>query len=209
MLLKKPSLLLAVLALFVAVSGFVQPMPPPGYQVGDTAADFKLKNVDGKMVSLANYPATKGFLVVFTCNHCPYAQAYEQRIIDLHKKYAPLGYPVVAISPNDPKVEPADSYPEMQKLAKEKHYAFPYLIDETQATTRLYGATKTPHVFILNRVGSALKVAYIGAIDNNTEDASAATEKYVEAALSEILAGKAVTVKSTKAVGCGIKWRKS
>lgn len=206
---KKSSFVVAVLALLVSLSSFVLLAPPAGYKVGDTAADFKLKNVDGKLVSLADDKAAKGFIVVFTCNHCPYAQAYEQRIIDLHKKYAPQGYPVVAIQPNDPQLVPDDSYPEMQKQAKKMHYAFPYLLDDTQQTALAYGATKTPHVFILTRTGADLKVAYIGAIDNNTEDAKAATSKYVETALSEIMAGKPVGTTSTKAVGCGIKWKKS
>ena len=204
----------AALALLLTLSSFFRPLAPVGaepggYAVGDTAADFKLKNVDGKLLALADDKAAKGFIVVFTCNHCPFAQAYEQRIIALHQKFAPQGYPVVAIQPNDPVVEPADSFGEMKKRAKEMHYAFPYLLDDTQAVAHAFGATKTPHVFVLTRAGAALKVAYIGAIDNNTEDANAATEKYVEKALAEIMAGKPVGTATTKAVGCGIKWKKS
>src|SRR6185503_3816911 len=98
-----------------------------GYKVGDKTEDFKLKNVDGKMVSLADYNDAKGFIVIFTCNHCPYAKAYEQRIIDLDKKYKTAGFPVIAISSNDPAVVPDDSYNNMVTRAKEKGYAFPYL----------------------------------------------------------------------------------
>jgi peroxiredoxin len=206
---KKPQLFLAVLVLLATLSSFLLRLSAPGYQVGDSVADFKLKNVDGKLVSLADNKTAKGFIVVFTCNTCPYAQAYEQRIVALHQKYAPLGYPVVAINPNDPQVVAGDAYPEMQKRAQDKKYGFPYLVDETQSIARSYGATKTPHVFILTRSGADLKVAYIGAIDNNTEDANAATARYVEAALTDIMAGKAATTNSTKAVGCGIKWKKA
>jgi peroxiredoxin len=178
---------------------------PGGYKVGDTAIDFKLKNVDGKMVSLAGMKDAKGYIVIFTCNACPYAKAYEDRIIELHKKYAPQGYPVVAINPNDKDVQPADSYDKMKERAKEKKFPFNYLYDETQEIAKTYGATRTPHVYLLdkNRV-----VKYIGAIDDNSESASDVKEKYLENAVDALRDGKEVTTKETKAVGCGIKWRK-
>jgi peroxiredoxin len=178
-----------------------------GYKVGDKAKDFKLKNVDGKMVSLSDYKSAKGFIVVFTCNHCPYAKAYEQRIMDLDKKYASQGYPVIAISSNDKSIQPADSYENMQARAKEKNYTFPYLYDESQEIAKAYGAQRTPHVYILTKKGNDLIVQYIGAIDDNSEDASAVKTKYVENALSEIKAGKLVTTNFTKAIGCTIKWK--
>ncbi|GAA4359250.1 thioredoxin family protein [Hymenobacter saemangeumensis] len=206
---KKSLLSFALLGLLLSLSSFLGLLTPAGYQVGDSAMDFKLKNVDGKMVSLADNKAAKGYIVVFTCNTCPYAKAYEQRIVALHQKYAPQGYPVVAINPNDPQIVPGDSFAEMQKQAKEKKYGFPYLLDETQEVARTYGATKTPHVYIITRSGADFKVAYIGAIDNNTEDGTAATSKYVETAMSELMAGKPASTSSTKAVGCGIKWKKA
>ena len=178
------------------------------YKVGDTAVDFKLKNVDGKEVSLANYKDAKGFIIVFTCNHCPFAKAYEQRVIELDKKYAGKGYPVVAINPNDAAAYPDDSYENMVKRSKEKKYPFPYLVDETQAVAKQYGALKTPHVYILKKDKNSLKVEYIGAIDDNSEDAGQVKNKYVENALNELLAGKAVTLTETKAIGCGVKWKK-
>ena len=150
-----------LLTLLLGASAFC-PATDGGYKVGDKAMDFKLKNVDGKLVSLADNKAAKGYLVVFTCNHCPYSQAYEQRIIELHKKYAPLGYPVIAINPNDPVSVPEDSFEEMQKRAKANAYPFAYLLDDTQTIARTYGATRTPHVYILTRAGQDLKVAYIG-----------------------------------------------
>lgn len=179
-----------------------------GYKVGDIAVDFKLKNIDGKMKSLSDISA-KGYIVVFTCNHCPYAQAYEQRVIDLDKKYASLGYPVVAINPNDPKLVEEDSFDNMKKRAKEKGYTFPYLIDETHVTTTAYGATRTPHVFVLQKTDKGTTVEYIGAIDDNTEDAAAAKNKYVEDAVNALLKGEKPAVASTKAIGCTIKWKKS
>ena len=182
--------------------------PPAGYQIGDKAADFKLKNVDGKMVALSDYQNAKGFIVVFTCNHCPFAKAYEERIMDLDKKYADKGYPVVAISPNDKSIVPEDSFEEMQARAKDKKYSFVYLYDETQGVAKSFGATRTPHIFILNKEKKGLVVKYIGAIDDNTDDPSAVKTKYVENAMDEILNGKAVSQNFTKAVGCTIKWKK-
>ncbi|MFW5700622.1 MAG: thioredoxin family protein, partial [Cyclobacteriaceae bacterium] len=142
-----------------------------GYQVGDKAADFRLKNVDGNYVSMSDYPDARGFVVVFTCNHCPYAVAYEDRLIDIDKKYRPQGFPVIAINPNDPAVQPQDSYELMQVRANEKGFTFPYLIDEGQEVYPVYGATRTPHVFLLNRKGGDLVVAYIGTIDDNYRNA--------------------------------------
>ncbi|GAB3846204.1 hypothetical protein GCM10028822_05900 [Hymenobacter terrigena] len=190
---------------FVLLSSFVLRPSSDGYKVGDKAADFKLKNIDGKMVSLADNKTTKGYIVVFTCNTCPFAKAYESRIIGLNAKYAPLGYPVVAINPNDPAVAPGDSYAAMQS----KKYAFPYLQDESQQVAKTYGATRTPHLFVLTRKGADFVVSYIGAIDDNSEDAKLAKTKYVENAMTEILAGKPATTSETKAIGCGIKWKRA
>ena len=177
-----------------------------GYKVGDQVKDFSLKNVDGKMVSMADYKDAKGFIVVFTCNHCPFAMAYEQRIMALDAKYRPLGYPVIAINPNDPAIVPDDSFDNMVSRSKEKGYTFPYVLDETQQVAKAFGATKTPHVYIVSK--KKMTVEYIGAIDNNTDDASKADKKYVELAVDALLAGKTFENKETKAVGCGIKWKK-
>ena len=200
-----------ILALFTVAAAltafaFTRENPGVGYAVGDTARDFSLQNVDGKMVSLAGIKDAKGYIVVFTCNHCPYAMAYEDRVIELHKKYAPLGYPVVAINPNDKDVQPADSYDNMKKRVKEKNIPYSYLYDATQEIAQAYGAMRTPHVYLLdnNRV-----VRYIGAIDDNSEDESSVKEKYVENAIEALRAGQEVAVKQTKAIGCGIKWKRS
>jgi len=178
-----------------------------GYKIGDKAKDFQLKNVDGKMVSLADFKTAKGFIVVFTCNHCPFAKAYEQRILDLDKKYAKLGYPVIAINPNNKEMVEEDAPEKMAKRAKAKNYTFPYLYDETQEIAKNFGATRTPHVFVLTKSNSDFLVQYIGAIDDNSDDATAVKTKYVENALKEIMANKPVSQATTKAIGCGIKWK--
>lgn len=180
--------------------------PAKGLKVGDTAVNFNLKNVDGKMISLNTNANAKGYVLVFTCNTCPYSKMYEDRIIALHNKYADQGYPVLAIQPNSADRSPGDSYPLMQKRAKDKSFPFPYVVDETQEITTAYGATNTPHVYLLNKEGNDFKIAYIGAIDNNSRDASAVTRKYVEEAIDALKAGKAVSTTDTKAIGCTIKW---
>ena len=179
--------------------------PVKGYTIGDEATDFSLPSTNGKAVSLADYPDAKGFIVTFTCNHCPYAVAYEQRIMDLDATYASLGYPVIAISPNDTTVVPEDGLSSMRTRAEEKGYTFPYLLDETQDIYPQYGATKTPHIFILNKEEGKNIVKYIGAIDNNYEDATDVTERYVEDAVNALLAGNEVGITETKAIGCSIK----
>jgi len=179
------------------------------YKAGDIASDFKLKNVKGEFVSLADINDTDGFIVAFWCNTCPVVKKYDKRLQDLHAKYASKGYPVVAINPNDPAVSPGDSYDKMKETASKLDYKFEYLFDETQEVARKYGATNTPHIYILSWKDGKLVVDYVGAIDNNADDASAADKKYAEDALNSILKGQAVSVAGTKAVGCGIKWKKS
>ena len=180
-----------------------------GYSVGDKASDFKLKNIDGKFVSLKNYANAKGFIVVFTCNHCPYAQAYQDRIIQLDKMYKPKGYPVIAINSNDPQLEPSDSYQAMIVRAKEKGFTFPYLFDATQDVYKQFGATRTPHVFLLQKSGNDEVVKYIGAIDDNYQDASKVTNAYLSNAVEALIAGKEPNPTFTKAIGCTIKDKKS
>jgi peroxiredoxin len=173
-----------------------------GYQLGDKAEDFKLKNVDGKMIGMSDYKDAKGYIIVFTCNHCPYAVMYEKRIIELHKKYSKKGYPVIAINPNDPEVVPEDDFESMKKLSKKKKYPFVYLFDEQQTVYPKFGATRTPHVFLLD---ANKTVKYIGAIDDNPKDASNVKIHYVENAITAIDSGKNPDPSFTKAVGCSIK----
>jgi peroxiredoxin len=179
-----------------------------GYEVGDEATDFKLKNVDGKMVSLADFKSAKGFIVVFTCNHCPYAKKYEDRIVELDKKYKSQGYPVIAINPNDPSVQPEDGYKQMIERAKEKGFTFPYLVDEGQNIFPQYGATKTPHVFLLQKENGKNIVKYIGAIDNNYENPNDVSEYYVQDAVNALIKNEPIKMTKTVAIGCTVKVKK-
>src|SRR5512133_2952229 len=177
-----------------------------GYKVGDKATDFKLKNVNGKYVSLSDFPNAKGFVVVFTCNECPYAKAYQDRIIAIDKKYKDKGYPVIAVNPNNPEVEPADSYDSMIKKAKANGYTFPYLYDEKHQVYKTYGATNTPHIFILQKQKAGdLVVKYIGTVDDNYQDASAVQKPYIENALEALLNNHEPDPNYTKAIGCRVK----
>lgn len=179
-----------------------------GYKVGDEAKGFSLKNVNGETFNTSELNNIKGLVVIFTCNHCPYVKAYEDRIIEIDKTYKPQGFPVIAINSNDAGIVPEDSYENMIKRAKDKGFTFPYLHDPNQTVANLYGATRTPHVFVLFNEKGKLIVKYIGAIDNNYQDAAAVTEKYLTNALDALLAGSEPKVSFTKAVGCTIKKKK-
>jgi peroxiredoxin len=195
----KKTILTSVLALmaFMLVNAGLKP--------GDNAVEFSLKNVDGTSVSLSDYADQKGVIVVFTCNPCPFSKAYEQRIITLHKSYADQGFPVVAINPNDVEISPDDTMDKMKARAEEQDYPFPYLKDESQEVYKAYGASKTPHIFLLQNKGGKFKVAYIGAIDNNAMETAEGTNKYVEKAIAALVSGSNPDPATTKAIGCTIK----
>ncbi len=197
-------IILSLSLLFVLTISFSQ-RSESGYAIGDIAENFNLLNVSGHMVSLDDYKDSKGFVIVFTCNHCPYSVMYEDRLIDLHKTSAAKGYPVIAINPNDPAVQPKDSYDEMKQRHSDKGFPFTYLFDEGQKVFPKFGATKTPHVFILD---GQRKVRYIGAIDDNARDESAVTQNYVLDAIAAIENGKEPAITKTKAIGCSIKVQK-
>jgi peroxiredoxin len=205
---KNIRLILSLTLLVLLSAGNLLAQNKDGYKVGDTARDFNLKGVDGKMVSMASNQDAKGYLVIFSCNTCPYVVAYEDRMIELHNKYAPKGYPVIAINPNDKTQSPRDSFEKMQERAKDKNFPFAYVYDESQEITRAYGATRTPEVYLVEREGDAFKVRYIGAIDNNYREAAQANEKYVEDAMDDVLNNRQVAQNNTKAIGCTIKFRK-
>lgn len=193
----------------IILSLFLVPKIQAQYKVGDVVADFSLKNVDNKNVSFAQYPSAKGFIVVFTSNTCPVAVKYEKRIGKLDMEFSSKGFPVVAISSNDVKINSGDSFEGMQAKAKAESYSFPYLYDESQEVAKRFGATNTPHIYVVAKEGTQMVVKYIGAIDNNVEDASKADKHYVSDAVNSLLEGKSLSVNSTKAVGCSIKWKKS
>mgnify|MGYP001627914537 CR=1 FL=1 len=207
----KPKIIMIAIAVSVAAIALVgftaDSTTASGYDIGDVATDFSLKNIDNQMVSLADYKDAKGYIVIFSCNTCPYVVAYEDRMIDLHNKYSKKGFPVIAINPNDPSISPGDSYKEMQVRAREKKFPFAYVFDEKQEVFRQYGATRTPHVYLLEKTAEGNVVRYIGAIDDNFKDASAVKEKFVENAVDALLKDTEINTKTTKAIGCTIKYQ--
>lgn len=176
-----------------------------GLKPGDKAAPFSLKNVDGTTVSLSDYSNQKGMILVFTCNLCPFSKAYEQRIIQLHNKYVNLGFPVVAINSNSPDISPEESFSHMKLRADEKGYPFPYLKDEKEEVCKAYGATRTPHIYLLEKNGNSFKVAYVGAIDDNALDARSVSNRYLENAIRALSKGERPDPDTTRPIGCIIK----
>lgn len=172
----------------------------------EKAPDFSLKGTDNKTYSLDDFKNAKALVVVFSCNHCPYVKAYEDRMIAVQRDYLDKGVRLVAINSNDAAGYPEDSFENMEKRAKEKGFNFPYLCDQSQETARAYGATHTPHLFVFD---GARKLAYTGKIDDNWQDAKAARQPFLREALDDILAGKAVRTPQTHAIGCTIKWKNS
>lgn len=176
---------------------------------GDMAPEFTLKNIDGKMVSPDNFPDAKGIILVFTANTCPYAIAYEDRLIALDKKFSSEGYPVLAINPNPPALSNGDSFEKMQEKAKSKGFTFPYLYDEGQTVTNQYGARVTPHIFLLQKENDGYRIVYTGAIDNDTQNQNPNKTKYVEDVIASLQSGSSPSVTSTKAIGCTVKRAKA
>ena len=175
---------------------------PPGLKVGDPAPAWSsLHGVDDKQHALADYSSAKLLVLAFTCNHCPVAKAYEDRLTALAKDYQDKGVQVVAINCNN---LPADKLDKMKERAKEKGFTFPYLYDASQKTGRDYGARVTPHLFVLD---AARKIAYIGAMDDN-QTVKEVKATYLRDALDSLLAGKTPSRPVTKAVGCSIKYEK-
>jgi peroxiredoxin len=173
-------------------------------KLGDSAPEFSLKGVDGGTTSLSSLKDAKALVVIFSCNHCPYVMAYEDRVIALQKDYASKGVRFVAINSNDAVNYPDDSFENMVKRAREKGFNFPYLCDDSQKAAKAYGATHTPHLFVFD---GGRKLAYTGKIDDNWQDAGAVKSRFLKDALDDILAGKNPRVPETHAIGCTIKWR--
>jgi peroxiredoxin len=175
-------------------------------KIGEAApsAATKMKNVDGKMVSIADVKGAKGTLVIFSCNHCPFAKAWEGRILELANNYAKEGIGIIMINPNDPAAMPADSYEEMQKRAKDRNYPFPYVVDDGSVVAQAFGASRTPEIFLFDKSG---KLAYHGAVDDNKE-ADSVNKTFLKDALESVVAGTEVAVKETKAIGCGLSFYK-
>ncbi|MFZ7116612.1 MAG: thioredoxin family protein [Bacteroidota bacterium] len=178
-----------------------------GLKVGDKAPDFSLKSVNEQKISLNSLKDNKGAIVIFTCNHCPFSKAYEDRIITIDKTFRSQGYPVIAINPNDPVLSPEDSFEKMQERSSEKGFPFAYVYDETQSVAKAYGATRTPHVYLLRMEGENYVVKYIGAIDDNVDEPENVKSKYLEDAVNQLINDGKVALQETKAIGCTIKWK--
>jgi len=197
-----------VLLVVIAIAALlISADKPGGYKPGDVVAGFKLKNVDGKMVGPESYRNSRGYIVVFTCNHCPFAKLYQERMNELNAMYGPRGFPLLAVSANDADAVPEDGFEAMKQRAKEKHYNFPYLYDEQQEVARAFGAVKTPHAFVVVKEGGKWILKYSGAIDDNGSEPGKVKTKFVAEAVDALLAGREVSVVSTKSVGCAIKWK--
>lgn len=194
--------LLTSLALRLAVA-----QVPKGYAINDVVVDFRLKNVDDKVISLNDYRSQKGLIVVFTSNHCPFAKSYEDRILALNQRYSAQGFPVIAIQPNDPAAYEEDSFDSMKARARERSYTFPYLFDESQQIARTFGVTKTPQVYVLQQLNGQFILRYMGAIDDNPQDSASVRVRYVEDVVNSLLIGRALPLSITKPIGCTVKWK--
>lgn len=197
----KPSFRLIVLGLTFIVLGFVS----DSLQVVN---DFSLKNIDGKMVSLKNYKDAKGFIIVFTCNHCPFAKLYPERLNQLNLKYKALGVPLIAISSTDTIMYVDDTYPKMVKKAKKEKFNFPYLFDGDQSVAKNFSAQKTPHAYVVWKENGKWVVKYDGAIDDNGNDPDKVSKHYVADAVDSLLMNKSVALRQTKSIGCQILFRR-
>ena len=172
--------------------------------IGDEAVSFELPGVDGKTHSLSDYEGKAAIAVIFTCNHCPYARAWEDRIVSIQSDYGSAGLQVLAINANDANKYPDDGFPQMQQRAEDKGFNFPYLHDESQEVAAAYGAERTPEVFLL---GGNRELAYHGAVDDNYDDPNAVQVAYLRDAVEAVLAGEETPTSQTRPVGCSIKWK--
>jgi peroxiredoxin len=173
-------------------------------KIGSRAPGFSLPAVDGKFYSLNSFTDKKILIVIFSCNHCPYVQAYEDRIIAIQKEFEKDGVQIVAINSNDDVKYPDDSFEEMKKRATDKKFNFPYLRDETQEVAKAYGASHTPQIFLFDE---NRKLKYEGKIDDNWQEPNKVKSKYLRDAIEELLGGKEVAVPETFSIGCTIKWK--
>lgn len=179
-------------------------MQSKGMPLGTPAPAFSLPGVDGKTWSLDSFSEAELLVVVFTCNHCPYAIASEDRLLEIQADYRDEGVRLVAISANDAAKYPDDSFDEMKKRAAEKRFTFPYLYDESQAVARAYDAACTPDIFVFDR---ERKLVYNGRIDDNWQKPAEVTRRDLRAVLDAALEGKSVGFEHVPSMGCSIKWK--
>jgi peroxiredoxin len=173
-------------------------------RIGDKAITFRLLGVDAKQHSLDDYGGKEAVAVIFSCNHCPYVRAWEDRMVQIQSDYDGKGVQLIAINSNDATKYPDDNFPKMKERAREKNFNFPYLHDESQQIARAYGAERTPEVFVFSKDRI---LRYHGAIDDNYDDPAAVSAQYLRDALDAVLAQKSVTIPETMPVGCTIKWK--
>ncbi|MBI1804565.1 MAG: thioredoxin family protein [Ignavibacteriae bacterium] len=173
-------------------------------KLGEMLPPFhNLRGVDGNFYAYTDF-STDILIIVFSCNHCPYVQAYEDRMIRLHREYEKEGVQLVAINSNDTKNYPDDSFELMVKRARDKGFNFPYLRDEDQSVADAFGATHTPQFFVFDK---GRKLCYSGKMDDNWKEPGAVKETYLKDALDNLLAGEKVKVPETYSIGCTIKWK--
>jgi len=179
--------------------------PATALQLGDSAPqrDVKMRNVDGRQLSIADVAGSKGTLVIFSCNHCPWVRAWETRIVELGNTYSTRGIGVIAINANDPSSHAEDGFDAMVLRAKQRNYQFPYVVDSGSTVARAFGAERTPEAFLFDASG---KLVYHGTIDDNAEDEGAAKQHFLHDALESVASSKPVDIKETKALGCSIKY---
>jgi peroxiredoxin len=176
----------------------------PAIQLKERAKPFTLTGVDDRQHSLADYAGKEAVAVIFSCNHCPYVKAWEDRMVQIQADYAARGVQFIVINPNDTTISPDDSFSKMRQRSQEKGFNFPYLFDESQEVARAYGAERTPEVFLFDKGGT---LRYHGAIDDNYDDSKKVQQRYLRDALDAVLSGKEPSVADTKPAGCTIKWR--
>ena len=209
---KLTGLALFAFALTAALAVQAQTPVAKGYAVGDAVAEFQVRNIDNQFVNLANYASQKGVVVVFMANHCPFSKAYEDRLMAIHNKFAAQGYPVLAVQASDVTIYPEDAYEVVQSRSRERGFVFPYTIDESQSVARAFGATRTPQAFVLTRTGTPARggkfvVQYMGAIDDNPQDAAGVQKRYLDDALVSLTTGRAILTNTTRPIGCAVKWK--
>ena len=173
-------------------------------KIGDEAIPFSLPGTDGANHNLGEYSGKNAVAIIFSCNHCPYVRAWEDRMVEIQADYAPKSVQLVAINANDDSRYPEDSFSKMKERAREKHFNFPYLRDESQEVAHAYGAERTPEVFLFDRTGT---LRYHGVIDDNYDDPAAVKAKYLRDALDAVLSGRQPQTPETNPVGCTIKWK--
>jgi peroxiredoxin len=172
-----------------------------------TSLDFSLKNVNGNMFSLNDYHNAKGFIVVFTCNHCPFAKLYPKRLNKLNKKYHHKGFPLLAISSTDTVLYAEDTYDNMVIKANKEKFNFPYLYDSAQSVAKLFNAERTPQAFVLLKENNNWVIKYNGAIDDNGAEPKKVKVDYVSDAVEALLKNQKVLITETKSIGCKIMFR--